>query len=324
MSIIFNEGWPEARTDKVLTKLIADNPQIDPAYITMATGYMLKKRRELMEQGWAGFEPYADKGFVESIKRQGEFFGHAWEMQVGVALLQQGNALAKRNAGKGPDIKLQTSPTVWIEAVSCTSGVGPDAVPGVIHGTSFGIPTEEMLLRLGNAVMTKFRKYEGYLKDGIVKTGEPFVIAVSKGAIDHPGSHPPLELRYLYGVGDQVLRFPVDATTGKRTDTDEEPTSGFTRQPPIPKKAGESVPVAFFEDPAHAGISAIIWCSNNALNHPEPAGADFVLLRNPNATTPLPDDFLTQGAEWVVKGDNLTYEEKNFIAHADAFDYLED
>jgi hypothetical protein len=275
----------------------------------------------MIEKLWAQFEPYADPDFEKKIKLKGEYLGRCWEMFLACTLIERGYKLQHKNGSKGPDIKIISNPDIWVEAVSCTSGTGDDAVPDLSYGVAMNVPVDEMVLRVGNAITSKFEKYKKYLEKGIVKATEPFIIGVSKGAMMHPEMHPSPMLRYLYGIGDQTLYFSIDPNTGKRNGEEE---FSFSKQKPIPKKKGQEVPVAFFENPDHAGVSAVIYCQNHILNHPKPFGSDFVVFKNPNASNPIPDNFLSVGAEWIIEEDHLVYKERNFISYADIFDYLEE
>ena len=322
MGQIFEENWPEVKSDEELKTLILENPEYDPGYINLSTSTLLKKKKELVKNLLVRFEPYADIGFEESLKRKGEFIGRCWEMIVGVTFLEQGETLIPRleNGKRGPDIGIRREKINWIEAVSCTSGTGDDAVPAIRYGEIMDVPVRAMILRVGNAVGSKVTKYDGYVKDGIIKSDEPFIIAISKGDIPHVDAHPPVILRYLYGIGNQALEIPIDKNTGKPSEVVE---SMFVLQEHIKKSSGNTVEVGFFGDLANAKISGVIYCKNFIFNHPQPLGSDFVLLKNPNATNPLPKDFLSRGAEYVLMGDKLIYEDRGFIAQGDPFDYLE-
>lgn len=321
MSRIFDIELPEITKEEELQKIIAANSHLDPGFISTSAVMMSRKRKKMIEQMWSEFEPYADPGFSEKIKLNGEFLSRCWEMTVACALLRLNHSLQQKTSDIGPDVKIITSsPTVWVEAVISTRGTGPDALPELLYGVAQTLPKNEMVLRFGNAITTKHRKYQTHLNSGLIKPNEPFIIAVSKGSINYPDAYPPTALRYLYGIGDLTLHMPIDQATGERKVVNE----FFSRQLPIPKKQGKEVPVAFFEDPANACISAVLYCDNHILNHPELLGSDFILFRNPNTSAPLPENFFPIGAEWVPKDGLVSYIDKKFIRQADAFDYLDD
>lgn len=307
MTNIFDLKFAAVNKQEDLEQLCIDYPKIDPGYINTATSPMLERQKNLIEEMWSIYKAYADPGFTQKIKINGEFLGRCWEMTVASTLLNLGYSLEQKRTARGPDIKITSvSPTVWVEAVSCTSGNGPDALPDLLDGEVQYLPIDELLLRFANAVVSKSRKHQAYLNSGVIKHDEPFVIAVSKGSILHPDPVPSLVLRYLFGVGNIVLHMPLNPVTGERTVVE----SSNARQPAILKKEGEKVPVAFFEDPANVSISAILYSDKNILNHPARLGDDFVLVRNPNATAPLPANFFAIGAEWVPEEKHLVYKKK--------------
>lgn len=318
MSKIFDEKWPEVDSDEKLQEIIRAHPSIDPAYINMAVVPWNREKRVLIEKLLLAFEPFADSNFSKKLKTKGEFLSRCWEMIVGTALLEQGHALVQKNSDQGPDIKIKSKSTImWVEAISCTLGTGSDAVPELSYGSVVDVPFQEMILRIGSAIRDKKKKYDTYLKNKIIGLGDPFVIALSKGSMVHPDVNPSVILRYLYGTGDLVLRFPMDAKTGERIGG---PKKTNKKQEPITKRSGENVPVAFFEDPANAGISAVIYCANHIFNQRTPLGSDFVLVPNSHARVPLSSNFLALGAEWVLSGNKLVYREKSFIKQASILD----
>jgi type I restriction enzyme S subunit len=71
----------------------------------------------------------------------------------------------------GPDILLEHEGNrVWIEAVEATNGV-PGLTDTVIEPNPDGsgrIPEEKLVLRYTNAITEKYRKYRGYLREGII------------------------------------------------------------------------------------------------------------------------------------------------------------
>jgi hypothetical protein len=87
------------------------------------------------------------------------------------------------------------------------------------------------------------------------------------------------------------------------------------------------VPIKFFLDPAHAGISAVIYSTDNILSSPRvPAemGENFIIAYNPHAKNPLPQHFFPFGSEFVWK-DNAAVPVRGRKEYAtpDPFDYLE-
>jgi hypothetical protein len=82
----------------------------------------------------------------------------------------------------GPDVLLEHEGNrVWVEAVIATNGVTgrPDTVVDPNPDGSCRIPEEKIVLRYTNAISEEYRKYRAYLREGIVRETDAFVIAVN-------------------------------------------------------------------------------------------------------------------------------------------------
>ena len=248
------------------------------------------------------YEPYADPGFVNSLKTKGEFLSRCWEMYVTCSLIDQGYNIQPKRQSEGPDCTILTDKVpIHIESVMLTPGAGPDALPPLREGMQ-DVSVGQLLLRFSNGMSDKMSDYGNYLGVHVDKN-HPFVVAISKGSINQPDVMPSMALRYLLGVGDFTISFPVDGGNSK---------TGNREQNILKKLSGKEVGVGFFRKKENAGISAVIYCDNHILNHPVSWGSDFVLIKNPFATNPLPLNFLNRGAEWEHKGEFLELREKSF------------
>ena len=72
----------------------------------------------------------------------------------------------------GPDIVLERDGRrVWVEAVVATNGIPgrPDSIVEPNPDASGRIPEEKLVLRYANAISEKYRKYRGYLREGIIQ-----------------------------------------------------------------------------------------------------------------------------------------------------------
>jgi hypothetical protein len=76
---------------------------------------------------------------------------------------------------------------VWVEAVVATNGIPgrPDSVVEPNPDRSGKIPEEKLVLRYANAISEKYRKYRGYLRDGIIHKNDAFVIAINGAALSY-------------------------------------------------------------------------------------------------------------------------------------------
>ena len=77
----------------------------------------------------------------------------------------------------------------------------------------------------------------------------------------------------------------------------------------LKKRNGGTFPPGFFDDSENSGISGVLFCPNNILNHTDPLGSDFTFLPNRHALNPLPTNFLQIGSEYIIEPDGYRYEE---------------
>ena len=298
---LFSENLRLVETNRELVVLQKQFPNYDPGYICQATAALRQKEKEWIEKLWEQYEPYADSHFTEDFKRQ--FAQRSWELYFGATLLNHGFKLGS-NRGTGPDFDVRNENDErlsWVEAISIEQGNGNDRVPDMIWGVVQNVPEEEMMLRITNALDKKFKKYQAELKKDIIKN-EPYVLAINRSNIGFLDPVIPLILKVLFGIGHLTLKLSVNGVK------QENPESFWSGRPSVAKKSGENIPMLFFVDQAHAGISAIIYSVNSILNSPHTAnemGENFVIVHNPLARNPLPDGFFPFGDEYKVQGDQI-------------------
>lgn len=298
---LFADNLGTATTEEELDAIIAQHSNLDAVYVAVSSSIRGEQFRILFETLWQKYEPYADTDFREKLRA--EFLSRCWELFVTTVCLERGLSVVPKSATQGPDVRIKHSGRdIWIEAVIATKGQGKDAVPDLMFGKVQDVPEEEMLLRLRQSLDAKYQQYRRHIQAGIVKSEDLFVIAVSRGPIDHVEADPPLITKCLFAIGHPVLSIPKDGG---------QPQLSLSDRPTITKQSGASVPMDFFVDPAHQGISAVIYCKNNILNHPEPHGSDFVIVHNPHAKNPLPINFLGVGEEWVSENNGLQKYDRN-------------
>lgn len=302
MAKLFSENLGEVKTDEELASLQQQLPGYDPAYITQTAGVPRREIKDWMESLWAQYEPYADPHFLEEFKRQ--FVGRSWELYLGATLLNHGFRLG-RHVSAGPDFDVQNEAgerLTWVEAVTTRKGIGSDRVPNLVYGIVQDVPEEAMLLRISQALDYKFKQYQEAVVNNIVQSGEPYVIALNRSNLDYPDPDMPLVLKALFGFGHQALRVMVNGIR------QENPETFWTGRANINKKSGEGVSMLFFEDPAHSGISAVFYSTDNILQSPrgvEQMGENFVIVHNPLAKNPLRRGFFPFGDEYAVEGESV-------------------
>jgi hypothetical protein len=161
----------------------------------------------------------------------------------------------------GPDFLIEADgKRIWIECIACEKGDGVDRVPDLHYGIVQNIPSDEILIRIASALKAKYDKYKKYTKDGIVKDTDQFIIAISRGDLGHADASIPLILRAVFGIGYQTLSMPRDGSPSK---------AGWSAISFIEKQNGSKVPMTFFLEKEHDGISAVIYSKETVLNHPD-------------------------------------------------------
>jgi hypothetical protein len=229
-----------------------------------------------------------------------------WEMYLAAALLEAGISLVdrseRRSTDGGPDIEAR--PTTWIEAILATGGktdqrvIEPEVADFTIGATAAWVPDDRMLVRIETAVRTKREKYVAYRNRGIVRDGEPYLIAVNGGSMPFGtiDTDIPRVVRTVFGIGELTVTFDIATSTIVK---EEYP-------PLLSVKSGQNeVLLGLFARPEYAFVSAIIWGSADVLNQPPVIGRDLIVVRNPNASAPLPSGWLRQGREYWSEGGSL-------------------
>ncbi|MEN9582075.1 MAG: hypothetical protein RL641_29 [Candidatus Parcubacteria bacterium] len=303
---LFSIEFPDSPTDEELAKLHADNPQLDPYYITTS---VTAERRALFEECYKLYEPYEDSNFLKEITTS--FHQRTWEMYLGAVLITNGKTLNSDRNDNHADIQVVTKKGfVHVECTAITPGEysRPDSVPPMRMSTLdnivlFDVPEEKILLRIAQALRDKCSQYKARLADGRVSEKEPYVIAINTAGAGH-SEHLPRILMAVFGIGHQALRMREN---GQRVAS---PTAFWTRRASIKKENGEEVDMTFFEKDENIGISAIIYTRSDVLNcllNPDPE--DVIVVHNPLAVNPISFDefdFLPQyhfdkSAESVMK-----------------------
>lgn len=306
MTKLFNENLGKASDSNKLAKLKKKFSHYDPSYVAISTMVTRPDLRDWLESIWEQYEPYADSNFPNEFKKQ--FNQRAWELYLGSTLLNRGYILAS-HSNIGPDFKIPyDDKNIWIEAIAVEKGDGQDKVPNIEYGKAMDVPEKEMLLRITAGLREKYRKYVSYSKDNIVSQKDPFIIAIDRSPLEHMDPQIPLILKCLFAVGYQVLLIKREKPQPKTEG------STWSAREKINKISGSEVEMLMFRDASFDGISAIIYCAEGILNSPKSPnkmGNNFVIVHNPFAKNPLPDNFFEFGEIWKQDGDQLKRKKHN-------------
>ena len=260
--------------------------------------------REHCDDLWRDYEKHADANFATAfpVRLHERWF----EMYLTVALLRAGiDVTCPKSKAGGPDIlvTMADGARIWIEATCATPGAPgePDSVPEPRYA-DIGAgekpivtsrPTEQMVLRLRNALAAKEIAYRNYLEAGIVAATDVLAVAINVHAVHWAfADMNDLMLRALYGRGDLVLT--VNRETLKVVDSHHDQITHVTK-----KKTGASVGVQPLIDGSFPHISAVIGSGADAGNLPRRLGDDLILFPSLTANVAWPTGTIELGEEWT-------------------------
>jgi len=236
------------------------------------------------------------------------------EMLLAKHLLDHGFSLD--SARVGPDFKASKDGyAVWIELITPEpKGIDPGWLSASHQDGAWTYPHDAIALRYTAALKEKHEKLVGrkgaklgYLAQGIVAHGEPYVIAINQHLL-HGRYHSlegisqvPVAAEVVYAIGPQQLH--LNPLSGKIVDADHSHRPFLNKIKPAGGCVG--VPTDTFLNPAYDPISAV-W----ALDLQETALLPRSMVRLPNvhlaamihnarATARVPSHFLPSQEDWI-------------------------
>ena len=280
-------------------RLFSAGKAVDPTYVNLRDlkNEWTEPAREFAESLWDHFRRFADPHFLTEVRSH--FHERFWEMYLTCALQkfanQQGSILSCPKPG--PDILLERDGNrVWVEAVVATKGAlgRPDSVAEPNLDGSGKVHEEKLVLRYANAISVKYCKYQRYLKDGIIRKDDAFVIAINDAALSSKRTQAendaPRFLKAVYPLGAYQLL--LDRGTGKIIGRQNEPRFN------IVKASGKNVMTMPFFERRSRGISAIMGSSADVMCHNQALGFDFELAHNPKSRAPIADFVIPAKKAW--------------------------
>jgi hypothetical protein len=276
-----------------------DSPDI--AYCNLRDAPHCTEWKAFCEQLWERYQPYADRHFLDEIRVQ--FHQRFWEMYLTVTFVDRGFEIHRPPRGAGPEFGVDIAgKRYWFDAVAPNAGDGPDAVrepePGAREARR--VPQEQIILRLMSAVAAKREKWRQDLERGRVSKDDGFIVAVNDRKVYFwagLGAEMPYIAKGLYGFGHLAVAF--DTRTLDITEVRHE------HRPHITKVTGASVSSQPFSAQEYTEVSAVLYSSVDAANHPGVLGGDFRIFHNSGPNVPLPLGALRFHAEFWVGDDHL-------------------
>ena len=221
------------------------------------------------------------------------------EMLLADMLWQQGFSLA--SSASGPDLRAtKDGRSVWVELIT----PAPNGIDDDFHHQAIN-------LRWTSAIREKWKKLvgnpekgaPGYLAQGIVGQGEPYVIAVNQQLLH--GSFPsltgisqrPIPVEVLFAVGPQQLS--INKATGKVVGRSHQLKAEIERPNRGPVSTGVFLDSSFAPVSAVLGLDFLV--ASRIEREPDQLLATehlSVFAHNPLATNPLGDGWIAVQEEW--------------------------
>lgn len=252
-----------------------------------------------LEAMWPVFAPLADSNFSAEFPRRTQ--DRFWEMYLGTTFLGLGLEVSKPSEA-GPDFCVHLpSGRLWIEAVSCGAGEGPDALEEPPSGEAYQIPEQQILLRLLTALSSKLMQFGQYRESGIVQESDSCVIAINGANVPYviPDDYRlPYIVQAVLPFGPPTWQFDKE---GKALVW-----RGHLYQGSVTKKSGTHVPTTAFLNPSNAWLSGVLYSRMNPLNMWRRTEDDLLFVHNCTATTKrLPLGWFQSGREYWIERNQL-------------------
>lgn len=225
---------------------------------------------------WQQFKPYADNKFMQKL--EDDFIARFWEMYlVNVILEKKYSLLSRKELGKkGPDICIENNQNkIWIEATA-----GGKNAKDIYSNT----PDDEVILRYRSLIESKFKKYKEYLKDGIIQSSEPYIIAINAYRIPFAEENCPDYM--LPNIVRAVLPFG-EFTIIEDRDTGKVINSGYSRRENLYTQRNSPVRTDIFLLKEYEGISGVLFSTTGINDVIREKDNDFIFVHNPMARNPI-------------------------------------
>jgi hypothetical protein len=294
------------------TAFFIDGPCEDPAYLNTRDHPRGIESKRFVEELWQRFHHLADPHSREDARNH--FLQRFWEMYLAVTLLERDFDL-KRHGNEGPEFyAVVENKRLWFEAVAPEPGGGPDQVPPLQHDGQFHkIPVDRILLRFTNALDNKRKRYFSALRKGIISEDDQYVLAINSRGIRQHALYEgdiPLFLKAFLPIGPLMVPFNVT--------TREWEQASYQHRPTIAKLNGESISTSAFLAEDARFCSGILHSSVDCANHPDQFGADFAILHNPNARSPVDVTTFAWCEQFIVQNNHLNRFAPNQTVNTDA------
>jgi hypothetical protein len=243
-----------------------------------------------IESLWKLFEPFAPNDFKKNyLNDPAKFNGLTWEMFLASTLLKQGYTLERISTMDSPDLCLHTDSgaRIWIECCYANRRRLPLQTSGMID-------VDGNILRVTTLIGPKIGQHRKWIKKGLCKDTEPFIIAINGYELDlHIFDNMlPEATRAVYPIGNLNAYF-YPGTRGVDTE--------YAIQSDIPTRNGSPVNKDYFLNEKNSHISGLLYSIDWFGRSTSPP--KYAYIPNIYGTNPLPID-LTRFAQVIQGGRN--------------------
>ncbi len=211
-----------------------------------------------LEKLWEGYAPYASPSFQRQfLSDSSKYYSLTWEMLLGNALVEHGYNLLPNLSDDAPDLCVQhNGQKIWIECCLPERGdpALPDSVPEPIaDGNAHEVHHDRSVLRCTSSLRSKKDQHLRWLKNGVCRVEDAFVIAISGKNLQlsiYEKSLPQI-LRALYGIGDLFAVFSPDKLSAA--------TGGYHKKEKVRKNNKEEIPTTFFLHEENQHIDGVLF-----------------------------------------------------------------
>jgi len=262
----------------------------------------IKKKIEIFWKKYKKYAPVSELDFLSKIQKRNQFKQFWWEMILALGLLNIGIKIKKKLKEIGPDIVIEKHQKMFIEAIAPKMGNSIDKLPEMQWNGVFDLPKTQFLLRLTSSFIKKHNKFKQYIKNSLVSANDICIIAISICNLDQYGT-----------LMDFPCDVPLQFLAGGAGNLEISSIgNSFIKFTPIIEKTNKSpIRVDYFLNADYRDISAVIYSNTDLLNCPANPEKSFVIVKNPFAKNPIPNDFFKgiktyklNSLEWIVENQN--------------------
>lgn len=272
--------------------------QYDAAFVTLCVAKTKTKEayKQYLENLWLKYSLYAESDFINNM-RKNEFHQRTWEMYLSCLYMDCGYDIENYRTKKktaGPDIKVQyKSSPIWIEAIApkenLETSIDWQLEDSDLKMYGFGGNVEDIdkprILKITAAIKEKYEKYNMYLSGNVISPSDPYIVAINGGDFESWISDGRDILGALFAIGLYAIEF--DANHKIKRQYNQKRISVLNRNKKL-------VSTDVFLGKDFEGISAVIFSKERILDC-KTDGSDLMVILNPYAKNPLPDDFIKFG-----------------------------